>query len=378
MKTIITIVILLSLILLGCVEKSIDLDSLSDEELDLAMEQGSLVGKAVQGQKQPLTCEVNGNQIILRQGLSVRNLGKTICSGTSVVERVCQVSGYTSRIIERCNNGCVNGSCTLQCDSINVELVGDQRLFDVKPLLTQEDLPRVLSNGLLLGSTYNQELLFTENSGRIDFLENDNDVEDNFFYIPTNVGRFAEYHVNFSPPIRSGQLGYSNSAGILVDFVGQEINLLGKKYIITQALDNAEVGSDMGRGISLILKSSDGIFLHLVDDDIEDDEGNFPLLVIQTNGQILRVYGTQIKVKGESLPYDPQNAGAARRSIESIEVVMVAQDNYYVGTGNLLSRVISDQGDDREILFTNNWDIRLNSYNGNVGTLEIGELCPLN
>jgi len=44
--------------------------------------------------------------------------------------------------------------------------------------------------------------------------------------------------------------------------------------------------------------------------------------------------------------------------INKIHVNMTAQDDYYVAAGKKLSDAIADRGDEKELLFTNNWDIQ--------------------
>ncbi len=47
--------------------------------------------------------------------------------------------------------------------------------------------------------------------------------------------------------------------------------------------------------------------------------------------------------------------------INSIQIDMLAQDDYFVPPGSKLSDIIAAVGDEKEVLFTNNWDIQ---YNG--------------
>ena len=64
-------------------------------------------------------------------------------------------------------------------------------------------------------------------------------------------------------------------------------------------------------------------------------------------------------------------------SISTIAVNMIAQDDYYLGVGNKLSDYIRRTGGEKEVLFTNRWDIRLNSYDeaAGQGVVEVGKLC---
>ncbi len=66
-------------------------------------------------------------------------------------------------------------------------------------------------------------------------------------------------------------------------------------------------------------------------------------------------------------------------SINGISVDMVAEDDYAVDIGELLSEEIVDRREEPEVLFTQNWDIRLNEVRETEwgGILEVGKFCPL-
>ena len=56
---------------------------------------------------------------------------------------------------------------------------------------------------------------------------------------------------------------------------------------------------------------------------------------------------------------------------------MIADDSFYVAVGEKLSE--NEELVEPQVLFTQNWDIRLNSYDNtnDLAVVEIGKLCPL-
>ncbi len=59
--------------------------------------------------------------------------------------------------------------------------------------------------------------------------------------------------------------------------------------------------------------------------------------------------------------------------IQKISIAMTTQDDYYVPVGGKLSE--NQDLDERQLLFTNNWDIKLAAVRGDVAHLQIGEVC---
>ncbi|MEK6901317.1 MAG: hypothetical protein AABX37_03175, partial [Nanoarchaeota archaeon] len=108
-------------------EEQVDLNSLSDEELDAAMEApeetGAIAGQAVKRVSAPqraarrATCRVSGDNLVLtdKSGRS-RSIARRFCNVNNVGERVCDnAGGYRSIVAEQCTNGCFNAGCAPPC-----------------------------------------------------------------------------------------------------------------------------------------------------------------------------------------------------------------------------------------------------------------------
>lgn len=150
---------------------------------------------------------------------------------------------------------------------------------------------------------------------------------------------------------------------------GEATNKLkvGEAYVLS---DKSEIG------VSKIILSEEGKYtiefflgaekIILKDDDITDDTSSheFDFGSEQIDGGWVTVKGT-----------DDNNIF----TISSIEVNMIAEKSYYTAVGESLSDTIVAKGKEKEVLFTNNWDIRFNGYDetSDKAILEIGKLCPI-
>ncbi|MBR9683682.1 hypothetical protein GOV03_04035 [Candidatus Woesearchaeota archaeon] len=84
--------------------------------------------------------------------------------------------------------------------------------------------------------------------------------------------------------------------------------------------------------------------LVLEDSDITDSESDNEM---EFNGETID--GAEVIISGTD-----DNTNFA---LSTIAINMVAQNDYYVGANDKLSKVIESSGDEPELLFTNNWDI---------------------
>ncbi len=348
-----------------------------------------------------------------------------------------EVLGCTDPAAENFNPDATtnDGSCEFcQPDSVLIELAGTddagvriiERISQVQPLLTSVELPELLSDGSATNgrgtSPYTQQLSFSnENSehiggGNFIILYHDNiaryDLQfGDSFTSEVDDGRLEEYvgvpldilgeeHVIviaqrraigegsirlvlFSGPVidtlslEETRTYYINGVryevnvtfirddGIARFMVNEEAtNLLrvGDTYVLD---DGAEIGVQ-----SISLEDNSVTFflgvekIELLDDNVLDNIGTRTVHVGSED-----VDGTTVIITGT----DSDDIF----SIDSISVDMVAEDGYAVGVGELLSEEIVDRNDEPEVLFTQNWDIRLNEVGetGWGGILEIGRLC---
>ncbi len=101
----------------------VDLNKMSDEQLDQAMDAGEKSALAGQVTKIPIQCSIVGDNLVLSRGNISRSLPRFFCSareGNAQRERICGRSGYTSTLT-RCENGCdgVTGKCVINCPNTN-------------------------------------------------------------------------------------------------------------------------------------------------------------------------------------------------------------------------------------------------------------------
>lgn len=265
---------------------------------------------------------------------------------------------------------CVSGSCapcTQEGYSTTVTLTGTQKISEVKPELTAADLPLLLRDGQVTNEkgtvSYMQRLLFSNPaSGFVDYTENDMDVTAYFLRMPYNIPskEMVRYVLQFQQPFESDIIGGLRGQ-ILEDYVGTSIEILGNTYTITNAV------RDSSTGISLILVNG-GTTIILPDENIFYIPPFFRYIL---NGE--PIDGTAGSIEGYI--FDNEN----RLTIDAIVMTMNAEDDYFVGAGSTLSKEIEDAGEDPEVLFTQNWDIRFKEYNTatNSRTIEIGRLCPI-
>ena len=376
-----------------------------------------------------------------------------ICVGNDVRELFCNDEGKGEPFLYTCPNGCSNGACLPitaeeKCDSTKIELVKNQRINKVKPILTESDLLVLLDNGRVSNAKgdaqYTQTLSFTDdNSGYVDYLENKDDVIDNFLYFKSN-NIIANYSLFFTTSLESD---VDNSAGVatssgnyLTDFEDIEITMLGKTYTIVQArrlnalgnsinltlmggavkdtliegntttytiggtdyetyLDfvdtdsakftvNGETTRDLLDGETYIL--GDGLTIGISEILYQNYAGGVNGVTFFLGAQKIELRDTDITDSASSdlLTVNDEIIDDAhviiqgvyngiRVGINKISVDMIADDSFYVAVGEKLSE--NEELVEPQVLFTQNWDIRLNSYDNtnDLAVVEIGKLCPL-
>ena len=104
--------------------------------------------------------------------------------------------------------------------------------------------------------------------------------------------------------------------------------------------------------------------LQLRDDRVTDTWGRYNVKVgsEDIDGTIVRIVGSDDN---------------RRFSISSISINMTPRDDYFVAQGEKLTDAITFVRGEKELLFTNNWDILFRSYNQATGeaVIEIGKIC---
>ncbi len=237
------------------------------------------------------------------------------------------------------------------CESFTVSLPPGTKLGVVTPALHRNNLPKLLKNGIVDGKKYTQTLYFENNNGSIEYRESDTDATRDFFFIRNN-DQIAKYTLEFAAPWES-IIGGDNS---LTAYTNKKIEILGKSYIITEAKKIGE------KGINLTLTAGN-VIMGLEDNDITDNAMTHKLFINGNN-----IDGTEIIING--------NVGDTV-TLNKINSVMEAEDDYFVAPGNKLSDTITSAGEQKEVIFTNNWEIKFTGFtvDGWNAKIEIVGVC---
>lgn len=351
-----------------------------------------------------------------------------------------------------CPNGCQEGACLkkeCESDSIKVNLKLKEKLSSVKPVFEKTDLPKLLKSGIYINKKgnfpYTQKLFFETDSVFSEGIEyfTPEGIGDYYFYVHDDT-QIARYELDFTSPIQSQINGT-----FLNDFQNTTLEMLGVKYTIVIAkrfspgniwltimkeplqdyiLENEEKtyfidgklykiklgyisptsakfkingettdklkvgdikklsgGKEIGVSEILYQDYAGGVhsatfflgnLLMLIDNNINDDFSSAELVISSET-----IDGAKVIIKG----IEENNL----LTISSIEMEMIAESNYYVPVGGLLSDSISSdsisllsdsikmEGEEKEVLFANNWDIKFNNYYEaeEKGIIEIGRWC---
>ena len=237
----------------------------------------------------------------------------------------------------------------VECSSCDINLAKDEVISDdAETFCLKEE--RKLKNYLTGGSdtNYISGLIVTSNSADVKYMENDDDVLDNYLLFSSGeeIGEFVIQFVDFK----------SNVEGTtLVDFIGVEFNILGKTYKIIEA----EIPSGEG-SLALTLRSNDEVMI-LMDDNIEpsNEKSDYNLVIDDEE-----IDGVEVSLGGG---FNNDGDLITEGGLTFIAIKMIAEDNYFVPVGGKLSDAISEQGEDPRTLFTQTWDWKLASYNPDTG-----------
>jgi hypothetical protein len=198
-------------------------------------------------------------------------------TNVNLAEYYCDpVNQWTGTVNYNCPYGCSDGACNTpaiseetKIETANTKLNIGEPLADVKPILTNADLPNLLVSGTYMCdgdaksavSGYTQSLAFgVGRSASITFIR-DNDMRDSenpyiVLYGPrTSEGSwFMRYNLEFTSYPQPESLWYPGttcgSANELCDFEGTYLTLLGKEYYVSKAERNGNsITWEMMRGI---------------------------------------------------------------------------------------------------------------------------------
>ncbi len=279
----------------------------------------------------------------------------------------------------------IKGTKACTSEKISISLNKQEKLSSVKPELTKTDLPILLADETVAGYQYTQKLIFNDQtSSDIDYLENDEDVQGNFFYLK-NGQQFAQYNLEFTTPLTlySGSGDSVTGAEVAVSGGGSGGSSGGSSGQVTNVLENSKLkllGEGFTvikaspytteKGLEIVLKSSTGKLFLLKDNDFTNEVPDGTQMEIDYE----KIDGATIIIKGEQI----DNAIIWNNlKINSITIKMMAEDDFYLPIGEKLSAPIKAANEEKEILFTNNWDIKFASYDNTAGkgVIEIGKFC---
>jgi hypothetical protein len=288
-------------------------------------------------------------------------------------------------------------------------------------------------------SLFGQYLIFeNESTGFVDFLENDDDVQDYFLLFEAGK-QIAKYELDLFSPLDSEIVNGTE----LKDFLEGKAEILGKEYSIVKASRPNENGVDLtlmrgaifgsmsenesheyeinndgsitnydielfyvdeesvkfkvnGEMTSKLYKGdigtlADGTLIGVSDILYQNYAGGIHAADFYLGAEAIQLkdnditddnFSHELKVNEESIDgAEVKIIGVDNGSIVdlwNIQLNMVAPDDFYVGVGQKLSKIIADTAEEPELLFTQNWDMRLKSYDPNTekAVVEIGYFCP--
>jgi len=240
----------------------------------------------------------------------------------------------------------------------------------------------------------------------VNYTEDDSDMVGDFFQIQSgNV--IARYVMDFTTNLESD----ITPTGVLDDIEGEIISIIGKDYTITSATNDSDGDVTMvlmsganqgtiqngeeitigGYTVSAIVSGSNAVLFTINGQTIDTmSEGEMEPIpgtneyIAVTNiiyegfqggvkqatffigaDKIELINNTNMKVNGESVDARVQISmyeSGSVISITEISVNMTADDDVYVPVNGKLSEVIEADGDDPEVLLTQNWDIEFKGY----------------
>ncbi|NQV91500.1 hypothetical protein HQ489_03420 [Candidatus Woesearchaeota archaeon] len=318
----------------------------------------------------------------------------------------------------------------LEMSNTNSTPVGEQ-LYDIETFIGKDELGALASKTYSTtgsSSTYQQYLYFdttnTATNEIITYVENDNSVTADFFYVKNGVN-IAEYVVEFSSApestIQDTAGAASTTGAVLDDFENTKLSMLGMEYDIVLARRTAAIPEDSikltlmggatrgsllegdssslsldGKTYDVTLSYVDSTYVKFVVNGEQSDKlqvgDTFKLAdgneigvseslyqsyaggvhsadfflgaskleladadITNTNSDTTLKVGTET-ISGADVIIEGTDNNATF-TLSKIRVNMTAQDDYYVAAGKKLSDAIVEQGDDKELVFSNNWDI---------------------
>ncbi len=217
---------------------------------------------------------------------------------------------------------------------------------------------------------YHQYLFFDDASGTSELVKsvNQNGMNGDYFFVQKDH-QIAKYRLEFITTAHSSVTDSTGATdtngGYLDDFMNTGLALFGKLYTVISAERPDTKSPD--QSVKLTLQSGAQV-IELRDDQITDNTGTYPL---KLDGK--DVPGTKVIISGTDTN--------ETLTISTLEINMMAQQDYYVPMGGKLSEVISTAGNDKNVLLAGLLDISFKSMSGTVAEVYITHSkidCPCN
>lgn len=312
------------------------------------------------------------------------------------------------------------GSWQVKTSSDTLEI--GESIAGITSYIDKEDLPLLTSGEMSTEkgtAKYDQFFYFEDTStasSSVTYQEDDDENVGLFFKI-TSGKVIARYVLDFTSNLESDVVGNS-----LEDIEDEEITILGKNYVITNAVNassesNVQLtlmgGADKvtisngeelvvgGKTISVLVSSttqaqftidgqttskladgdtyklSDGSYIGVSDITYQDFAGGLMQATVYVGAdKLVLKNGTSMEVNGETISNARVDISASISggdiSISEIDINMTAEDDLYVPTNGKLSQ--ATDLDEPEVLVSQNWDIVFNGLaDTTYETIDLGK-----
>jgi len=276
-------------------------------------------------------------------------------------------------------------------------------IYDVVTYIDDSDLP-LLMDGTIMNekgtSKYEQFFYFEDDdSSMVNYTEDDDDNVGLFLHFDSGLV-IARYVLDFTTPLKSDV----TSANVYEDIEDEEINILGKTYTITKAVNSSTSLSDLtlmsgankatvsndeeitvgGKTISVVVSAStaaqftidgettnklaegdtyqlsDGSYLGISDITYQNFQGGLMQATVYVGADKLFLDDeSYLQVNAETINEAAveisESFSGTVVSITEISINMTAEDDLYVPVDGKLSE--ATDLDEPEVLITQNWDI---------------------
>ena len=306
--------------------------------------------------------------------------------------------------------GIPEGSWQVKTSSDDLEI--NESISQVSTSIDKDNLP-ILADGAISNekgtAKYTQNFYFSDASTSKVTYANDGDDIVGLFYEIDSSNYIANYSMDFTTNLKTDV----TSASVLDDIQDKEISMLGKTYVITNAVNTTATnvqltlmsGADKvtiangeeltvgGKTISVLVSSSssaqftidgeqtsklakgdttklnDGTYLGVSDITYQDFSGGLMQATVYVGADKIQLDNdASMVVNADTVSYAKvlitATQAAGDISISQIRIAMTAEDNLYVPVNGVLSE--AENLDRPQVLVTGNWDIAFNGLDSST------------